>query len=314
MSKAPTQPPFDPTHPFTRAEARAHGISRVDLRGPTYQRLFFDLYIASSVRVTALVRARAALKISPAGSHASHFTAAEIWTGVVPTQHLTHVTVPPGASRTERRGIKGHDGNPRATVVVHRGIRVSAPTQCFLDLAGRLSLVDLVVLGDSMVKAERCTPQQLVEAADGWTGHGARLARRAARLVRSGVDSPMESRLRMLIVLAGLPEPKPNIILYNHRGEWLVRFDLCYPALKLVVEYDGRQHAEDDEQWGRDIDRREHLDRWGYRLVVVRSKGIYVEPERTLRRVVSALRERGARDLPRRLNEEWRQHFPGRGY
>jgi excinuclease ABC A subunit len=153
---------------------------------------------------------------------------------------------------------------------------------------------------------------KLVTEAEDWHGHGARLARRAARLVREGVDSPMESRLRMLIVLSGLPEPQVNVIVRNSDGEWIVRFDLCYPALKLAVEYDGRQHAESDAQWARDIDRRELLDRWGYRLVVVRSTDLYQDPERTLHRIRSALREQGARDLPRRLREEWRRHFPGR--
>jgi very-short-patch-repair endonuclease len=66
----------------------------------------------------------------------------------------------------------------------------------------------------------------------------------------------------------------------------------------------GCQHAEDDEQWGHDIDRRELLDQWGYRLIVVRSKGIYVDPENTLRRVKAALLERGCSGVPRRFKEE----------
>jgi hypothetical protein len=218
----------------------------------------------------------------------------------------------PDANRCQRRGIRPHEGNPKATVVVHCGVRVSSPVQTFLDLAALLDLVDLVVLGDSLVKAKHCAARALVAAADGWKGHGARQARRAARLVRAGVDSPMESRLRMLIVLAGLPEPQVNFVLRNSDGEWLMRFDLYYPAYRLVVEYDGRQHAEDDDQWDHDIDQREDLDHWGYRLVVVRSKGIFVEPERTLRRIAAALRQRGCRTVPRKFKEEWRRYFPGR--
>lgn len=196
--------------------------------------------------------------------------------------------------------------------LMHRGTPLSSPAQSFLDLAACITLVDLVVLGDSLVAAKRCTSRDLARAADAWSGHGARLARRAGRLVREGVDSPMESRLRMLIVLAGLPEPTVNFIIRNRGGEWLMRFDLYYEDVKLVVEYDGRQHAEDDEQWDHDIERRELLDRHGYRILVVRSKGIYVEPQRTLSRIRSTLRERGRRDVPRRLKEEWRLYFPGR--
>lgn len=283
-----------------------------ELAGPRFQRIFYNLYVSQAVTVSPLVRARAALKVSPHGSHASHVTAGEIWGGCVPEQPYSHVSSPRTQSRCQRRGIRNHDVHDAAQVVTYRGVRVSSPTQTFLDLAAVVDLVDLVVFGDSMVRAGRFTVTDLMQAADAWRGRGRRLAHRAARLVREGVDSPMESRLRMLIVLAGLPEPKVNVIIRSRRGGWLVRFDLCYPGLKVVVEYDGRQHAESDEQWDHDIDRRERLDQWGYRLVVVRSKGIYVDPGRTLRRVRTALRERGCQTLPRRFNPEWRRYFPGR--
>ncbi|MBA3990994.1 MAG: hypothetical protein H0X54_08150 [Propionibacteriales bacterium] len=70
-----------PTVLFTRAEARAAGLRIAELRGPRFQKVFYDLYVAASVQVTAVVRARAALKISPPRSSASHFTAAEVWGG-----------------------------------------------------------------------------------------------------------------------------------------------------------------------------------------------------------------------------------------
>lgn len=303
---------FDPRLPFTRADARAHGITDAELRGPRYQRLFHDVYAAADLLVTPLLMAQAALRISPAGSHASHHTAAAIWRACPPDQAATHVTVPYGTSRPRRRGIKGHEPDRVVEVVSRYGVLLSSPAQTFLDLAAVISLVDLVVVGDSLVRETGVTPAQLVAAADRWAGDGARLARRAARLVRHGVDSPMETRLRMLIVLAGLSEPKVNMILRRPDGSWRMRFDLGYPRLKLIVEYDGRQHAEDDGQWDHDIDRREELDRLGWRIIVVRSKGIYVEPERTLARVLAALRDRGATGLPCRLSTEWRQYFPSR--
>lgn len=306
------KPEFDPEAPFTRAEAREAGISIRELRGPKYQRLFYNRYVSSAVKVTPLVRARAALKVSPAGSYASHHTAGEIWGGWVPEHTCTHVSSPPQESRCQRRGVENHDVKEQAAVVTYRGVPVTDPVQTFLDLATEVNLVELVAFGDSVVRTQGITPAALIRAADGWTGKGRRLARRAARYVREGVDSPMESRLRMLIVLAGLPEPTVNFIVWRDDGTWHMRFDLSYPGLKLLVEYDGRQHAEDDDQWDRDIDRREELDRLGLRLLVVRSKGIFVEPERTLRRVATALRERGCDSVPGRFKDEWRLYFPGR--
>ena len=303
---------LDVRRPFGRADARRAGIPVRQLTSARFRRLFFDLYIGADVKVTPAVLASAILGISPLGSHASHHTAAEIWGGIVPDQPLTHVSSRHGRTRSERQGVRGHESSRGSQVVIFSGLRVSSPEQTFIDLATELGLVDLVVLGDSLVTKRRTTPLKLATAALGWKGKGGRLARRAARLVRVGVDSPMETRLRLLMVLAGLPEPVVNHIEYDAIGGWAKRFDLSYPDLMLIIEYDGRQHAEDDRQWGRDISRREELDSDGWRLIVVRSSGIYVEPGRTLERIADAMRSCGARSLPRRLNAEWERHFPGR--
>ena len=304
--------PFDERVPFSRAEAREAGISAKQLTGGRYQRLFHDLHVSAEVIPTPAVRARAVLKACPPGSHASHFTAAELWGAIVPSQPLTHVSCPETGPRSQHRGVGSHRLNRQAKVASFRGIRVSSPEQTFIELACTLPLVDLVVLGDSLVKLKRTTVDVLLSAVNARSGRGSRLARRAAGFVRTGVDSPMETRLRMLIVLAGLPEPQVNRILRDGSGDWNKRFDLSYPELRLVIEYDGRQHAESDKQWEHDIDRREDLDGGGWRLIIVQSKGIYVEPGRTLERIVAAMRAQGAQNLPTRLRGEWRSHFPGR--
>jgi very-short-patch-repair endonuclease len=138
----------------------------------------------------------------------------------------------------------------------------------------------------------------------------ARRALEAARLVRADVDSPMESRLRMLLVLAGLPEPEVDLRIRNDLGDVLARFDLACRSARVAVEYDGRQHAESPKQHDRDIDRREDIDSWQWRIIVITAKGISQEPERTLARVAGVLRERGCPGLPRRSDDRWRPHFP----
>ncbi len=73
-------------------------------------------------------------------------------------------------------------------------------------------------------------------------------------LVRAGVDSPPESRLRLLVVLAGLPEPTVNHILRDPvTGEWVRRFELAYRDLLLAIEYQGRWHRQSEEVWSSDI-------------------------------------------------------------
>ena len=282
------------------------GVTEWDLRSRRFRRLFTGIYVRSSTPVTPWVLAEAAVLLAGPRAVASHHTAARLWGGVVPDDGHTHIVSP--GRRHQVRGLKAHRTKPQQRTTRLRGIRLTTPEQTFLDLAADLGLVDLVVLGDSLVKAGRTTPRELAQSASTYSGRNRAVAARAARLVRAGVDSPMESRLRMLMVLAGLPEPVVNHVVRLPGGNVRFRFDLSYPEHRLVIEYDGRQHAESDAQWDRDIDRREWMDGNGWRIVVVRSRDIYGRPALTLSRIISAMRDRGVR-VPR-LSEEWRQHFP----
>lgn len=304
------RPAFDPRRPFSRAEARAAGITPEMLLTRRFHKICWDTYVAREVTITPRLRAQAVIRLVPAGSFVSHHTAAELWGAVVPADPNTHVTLPSAQGRLVRQGVKSHyGGDPQTTT--RYGLPISTPEQTFLDLAAAgLRLVDLVVMADGLIKADRTTPDRLVEAAGQWGGRGCRLARRAAGLARPGVDSPQETRLRLLLVLAGLPEPRTNLILRGGDGTWKRRYDLAYEHLRLIIEYDGRQHAKDTGQWLTDIFRREELDEMQWRLVVVTSEGIYAEPLRTLERARSALVARGAVGVRRTFASEWRLHFP----
>ncbi len=119
----------------------------------------------------------------------------------------------------------------------------------------------------------------------------------------------METRLRLLLVLAGLPEPVVDVAIRDEGGRVVYRLDLGYPQVRVAVEYDGRQHAENTAQWRWDVRRREELESDGWRLVVVLAGDVYREPARTLARVVAALGERGMRVGVR--GTQWQRYFPG---
>jgi hypothetical protein len=303
---------LDVCRPFSRAQGRAAGIRLREILGPEFHKILYDSYVSATVPITTRLRARAALDISVPGSYISHQTAAELWGGLVPACSDVHVTMPGEAPRTRRQGIKAHSTRGSTKTSTLQGLAIASPTQTFLDLACSLDLVELVVLGDSLVKAKRVTPEDLVAAASEWVGNGVVRARRAARFARKGVDSPKETRLRMLLVLAGLPEPTVNVIIRNPDGSWRMRFDLSYPGLKLIIEYDGRQHAENSGQWRRDLSRREELDGLGWRLIVVTSDDLRDAPEAVLNRVRDALIDRGAVGIRRRFKTEWMRYFAPR--
>jgi hypothetical protein len=303
---------LEPRRPFTRAEALAAGIPPATLRGSRFRRMFRGVYIYSRVPAHPVIDVQAALLIHPPSAFASHTSAAAVYRVAVPDTPYQHISVFSAADRRPRDHIRTHVVPAGARVETVNGMRVSAPTQLFLELAEVLNLVDLVVAGDNLVRLGRTTPEELQRAAAEDHRARAALARRAACLVREGVDSPLESRLRMLIVLAGLPEPEVNHKIYDELGHLLYRFDLSYPALRLAVEYDGRQHRADLDNWDHDNDRRDWLDHHDWMLVSVFSRGIYRQPDRTISRVVEALRLRGCKAVPRQLSEEWRCYFPVR--
>ena len=303
-------PALNTRRPFSRADARRAGIKLRELLSPRFHKIFYDCYIASTIPITTELRAKAALGISPSGSHVSHLTAAQLWGAAVPNVSDVHVTVPGDAGRTVRRGVKAHAAADGTATTRIRALPITTPEQTFLDLAAAgIDLVALVVLGDSLVRACKTSARELVDAANRWRGRGAKQARRAARYVRDGVDSVMESRLRMLLVLAGLPAAQVNFIVRHPDGSWRMRFDLCYPALKLIIEYDGRQHAMNTAQWQRDLKRREELDALGWRLIVVTAEDLYDAPEQVLVRVRAALIERGATGIRRQFKTEWLRNF-----
>lgn len=303
---------FNPKIPFSRSEARAAGLSEDVLRTSAYHRVFYDCYVCSTITVTPALRARAAVGKVGGGAYASHHTAARLWGIPVPVDGLIHVTARKSDGRTRCRGILTHQ--PLTTsdrIGVRDSVRVSSPSQVFCELAAAgLGLVDLVVAGDAMLKKKQATLESLSTIVESMTGRGARLAGRALGYLRLGVDSPMESRLRMLLVLAGLPEPTVNVILREVNGEWGRRLDMCLEALKLIIEYDGEQHGGLDHR-DADIHRREELERLGYRVISVTAHGIYRDPLTTLCRVRDAIRERGGH-APFRFQPEWRRHFPTR--
>src|SRR6202011_5095296 len=67
--------------------------------------------------------------------------------------------------------------------------------------------------------------------------------------------SPMETRLRMVVVLNGLPRPEVQVTVRDETGFPIGRTDLYYPAHRLGLEYDGETHraslAEDNRRQNR---------------------------------------------------------------
>lgn len=162
----------------------------------------------------------------------------------------------------------------------------------------------LVVLADAVLNRHDVDAGRTIDVWKHGAGPHSAVLREVARRAREGAESPPESRTRLLLVLAGLPEPvvQHEAFVAGRRR----RFDLAYPELKIAVEYDGSCHYASEAQKQADIVREDELRCAGWIVIRVVSVGIFRDPASTLARVADALTQRGVKVAP---NTAWRQHF-----
>jgi hypothetical protein len=148
---ADPDPGLDLGEPFTCAQLAAAGYPRRMVRQKRFAEVMPGVHVlASAIGPTTLIKA--ALLIHPADACASHGSAAILLGLPVPDPGFAHVTVFRPKDRRFRREIKSHVTTRRRRVVLAQGVRVTDPVATFIDCAGHLGLVDLVVLGDAIVR------------------------------------------------------------------------------------------------------------------------------------------------------------------
>ncbi|SDI19535.1 Protein of unknown function [Arthrobacter subterraneus] len=105
------------------------------------------------------------------------------------------------------------------------------------------------------------------------------------------MDSGPESRLRLLIVGSGLPEPEVNQWILDANGRRVSRPDLMYREFCVAIEYEGEHHLVDANQWHSDINRDDRLRVMGW--TVLRFTKMHLQPgsERaSIERIRAAIR------------------------
>src|SRR4051812_9799962 len=98
----------------------------------------------------------------------------------------------------------------------------------------------------------------------------------------------MESRLRLLLVLAGLPRPEANAAVPDEDGGWLAEADLLYRELRVIIEYDGRVHLGDVQRQA-DLRRRNLLTGAGYLVLHFSADDVLRHPELVVDQVAQAM-------------------------
>lgn len=261
------------------------------------------------VRVTASAalddtwtRCRAYAARMPRGQVFSHVTAAALHGLPLPRRldaAPLHVSAFLPAQSPRAAGVVGH--RLRIDSIDSGGLR-GLPVVSILDAWGQcatlLSVDELIIAGDHIVggRYPQKTLEQLVRAVESRAGvRGVRSLANATALIQPGSESPKETELRLLLVRAGLPEPELNGDVFGADGEFIGRGDMLYRAFKVLVEYDGSQHADDRRQFHRDVDRLEAFSINEWRIVRVLKEHMNGDRSDIVTRVRKALMSQGWR-------------------
>ncbi|HZK58312.1 MAG TPA: hypothetical protein VFC59_00375 [Cryobacterium sp.] len=284
--------------PFLVAEARDAGVGRSRLAGADLRSPFWGIRSSGSAGLGELCRAL--LLRMPPNAFFTHETAAGLMGLPLPRRSEAalplHVGVPAPVRAMDARDVAGHTMRIGPDeLMVRQGLPLTGPARTWLDLAARLSLLELVAVGDYLVRWEHplTTLDELTDVVTRYSRRrGLALARAALPLLRTRSESPRESVLRVIIVLAGLPEPECNFNILDPLGRFLARGDLAYPEFKLLLEYQGDHHRTDRAQWRRDIRRVGRVEDHGWQMLQFTDDDLR-NPVELVARIERRLRSRG---------------------
>jgi Protein of unknown function (DUF559) len=273
--------------PITIGDAERAGFSRFQLRSGNWRRLGRGTYVWAGLEADPLGPLSALHARLPSGCVFSGLTAARLH-GIVDDASAIELTIPRGSSVHARAGLRLRAAalDP-CDVSAYGPLPVTTPLRTCFDLARSLPLVEAVAALDrALYRGCVALPgfQDYVAGSRGFPGIAQ--ARRVVELVEPGVESPMESRLRMILVLGGLPRPQVQVELHDARGRFLARPDLLYPRARLAIEYDGENHR---DRLVADNRRQNKLQRAGYTLLRYTASDVYGRPSAILEEVRAQL-------------------------
>lgn len=309
MHRAPLPEPYAAGGPFSVGAARKAGVSPSRLRS---RDLAAPFSAVRAIGQPADVREMAAAfrqRMRP-GHVFAGITAARLWGLPVATlweqSEALVIGVPAGATRTRASGVRTREFDPTR---LRPGALDDLPTlgaaSAVMSMARETSEADLVVLIDALITPSKKYPglqlprrpfttvEELTAFVARRRGtHGAAAFGRALERARPGAESPQETRSRLTIVDAGLPEPVLQLEVWVD-GTRRAVIDLAYPDWLIAIEYEGEHHLTDPKQWAKDIRRQELLESLGWIVIRVTKADLSDGGRQLVRRVRAAIARRG---------------------
>ncbi|WP_232323491.1 endonuclease domain-containing protein [Catenuloplanes japonicus] len=188
-----------------------------------------------------------------------------------------------------------HGELPRGDVEVFTGLRVTTPTRTAFDLGRGADRIQAAIAVDAMLHRRLVSPAELHRAADAHPGwRGVMKFRDILRLAEPGAASPMETRLRLVIIDGGLPRPVAQHRIHDDAGSFIGQVDLAYPAWRIAIEYEGDHHR-DRATFRKDIVRFNRLQAAGWATLRFTADDVFKRPQKIIEGVRHAVAAAEAR-------------------
>ena len=280
------------TGPATRAMAHAAGIGDRHLQHPGVARLSRDTYLPRVLAGDLRQRLAAVLLTAPPGAVLSHRTAAALWNLEIPLQQPGDERIDlivPTSSRAESRADRRvhRIALDEDEVTRHQSLPVTVPARTWRDLAAVLQPPALLAVTDQLLAGgcRRATLQEQLDRRP--TGRGSARARTVLPVADSRSGSPMESVLRWLLHVAGVPAPELQHGIWTAVAEF--HADLAWPDRRVLVEFDGDVHR-DRRVFVDDLRRQNALVAAGWTVLRFSSADVLGRPEEVIAAILRALR------------------------
>jgi hypothetical protein len=154
---------------------------------------------------------------------------------------------------------------------------ITTPVRTAFDCARWLSLVEAVVVFDAFAHSGLMTHESFRTYVRCHRRlRGVRQTDCVAQLLEPLSESPMESRLRVLLITSGFEHPLAQHVISGPSGSFVTRADLAYPEQRVIVEYHGAQHRKSRRE---DDRRRDAMRELGWTVLVVSRQDCYEQPQ-----------------------------------
>jgi very-short-patch-repair endonuclease len=278
--------------PFTTADAAAAGVSTSALRGGPWRHVFRNVWIHESIEDSREARLDAARLVLGRHAFVCGLTAAWLY-GVDARDSrwdLVWVGCPTGSRLRTRTGCYTREISVDVRDLdLINGVLLTTPARTVYDCARWLSPVEALVVADGLAHLGLVTAEEISQYRNAHKGiRDVTRVDAVLRALEPLSESPMETRVRYLLVSSGLPRPTAQHVVRDASGNFVARLDLAYVGIKLAIEYDGTWHW---EQRRADDRRRDAIRALGWTVIVVSAEDYRDTPRQVVEHVRSFIRQ-----------------------